>query len=439
MTWAPGNLTATYGVSQSTIGAGVNIYYDRKFLRRYAYALQYAQLGQKRDLPKNSGKTIDFFRYHDIAVALSGAHLTEGHNPDPTLVTGQKVSATIQEWGGFSQHSSLVKDTHIDRDLAGVSELWGENAAKTMDLLCACEVAANAAYPIRADGAWTAGAYYYAGTITTATSTTVIADTSAASNTDFGDANDDLNQSVIVFLSGPNKGQARAVTDYVTSGGVITMSPALDNTPTVGDTFIVVSAHGLTTSNPLTTTNVKKAVTVLRNNGALPYEGNMFVGVLCPDTESGLMDDTKWVAVMEYKDRPEVKVGGLFTGEVGEWGGVRWVRSTQPFRFPITTVGTAGSSYGVGAMYPAGSSYTNYSASGTVYSTMIFGREAFGVTTLKGGKGNADITRPGVIVKNPGPTTTSDPLGRYSTVGYVIPAIAKGLNALFACQIWSAA
>ena len=437
MTWAPGNLTATLGISASTIKAGLPAYYDKKFLRPYYYDLRIAPLGQSRPLPEGMGTTATFFRYHDIAVSLSGAHLTEGHNPDPTLVTGSEITATIREWGAFSQHSSLISHAHIDRKLSKLSGMWGANAAKTMDLLCACAVAAEGSYPIRADGAWTAGVYYYAGTITTATSTTVIADTSAASNTNFGDGNDDFNQSVIVFTSGSCKGISRAVTDYVTSGGVITMAPALDMTPAVGDTFVVVSAHGLTTSNPLSTTNVRKAVQTLRNNKAVPLRSDMFVGVLCADTEAGLMADTNWTNVMQYRDRPDVKVNGLFAGEVGEWGGVRWVRTTQPHRFPITTVGTAGGSYGVGAFDPANSLYTNYAETGAVYSTMIFGQEAFGRTTFEGA--DKSMLKPGVIIKTPGPHTTSDPLGRYSTVGWVIPAIAKGLNSLFAVQIWSAA
>lgn len=433
MAWAGGVWDATYGVDSSI--AGVNIYYDKKFLRRAVHTLRFAALGQKRDLPKGKGKTIQFFRYNNIAVSPSGAALTEGTNPVPTSITGQDIQAQIAEWGAFSQHSRLVKASHIDRSLAGVSELWGQNAGETMDLIAHMAAASSGLYPMRADGnGLDDDDYGFKGTVDSATTTTVV-DADLTSNTNYGGANDDLNQSVIVMTSGTSYGQARPVTDYATATGTVTVSPAFDITPVAGDTFHVVSAHALTTSHKLTTANVRKAVTLLRNNRAVPFHGSYYAGVLCPDTEEGLMADSTWVNVMSYKDNPEVKTMGLFAGEVGEWGGVRWIRETQPFRFPITTVGTAGAAYGVGAFVP-GTSYTNYSATGAVYSTPILGVEAFGVTTFKG---EGDALKPGIIVKNPGPQDTSNPLNMFSTVGWYAPFIAKGLNPTFGVQIWSGA
>jgi N4-gp56 family major capsid protein len=287
---------------------------------------------------------------------------------------------------------------------------------------------------MRADGNDTGdGTYSFEGTVDSATTTTIV-DADVESNSTFGDTNDDLNQSVVIIRTGTGRGQARPVTDFVASGGTITVSPAWDVTPAAGDTFHVVSAHGLTTgTDKLSTTNIRAAVTRLRNNKATPYGGGFYIGILSPDTEAGLMSDTNWTNVMQYRDRPDVKVNGLFAGEVGEWGGVRWIRTTQPFRFPITTVGTAGSSYGVGAFVP-GTGYTNYASTGAVYSNLILGKEAFGVTRLSGA---GNILKPGIIIKNPGPQDTSNPLNRFSTVGWVLPFVPKALNPLFAVQMWS--
>lgn len=174
-------------VTTGTLGlAGVKIFYDRTFLRRADVTIVVAPLGQKRDLPKASGKTIEFFRYDDIAISPSGSQLTEGTNPSETAVTGQKLSAVLSEYGNFSKHSSLLKKTHIDKDLAGLVGLWGDHAGRTIDLICQMEVASNGAYPFSADatGAETAGAFVRA-SVASATSTTV---TSADffSNTAFG-------------------------------------------------------------------------------------------------------------------------------------------------------------------------------------------------------------------------------------------------------------
>jgi len=424
----------TYGTSTGNISGGMVTYYDRKFLRGIVEELRLAPLGQKRDLPKGNGKTIQFFRYNDISVSASSAYLTEGINPNATNITGQNISATLAEYGGFSQHSSLIKSTHLDRNLAGVAGLWGNHAAALIDLLTHMEVCACGAYPMRADGNNTGdGTYSFEGTVDSATTTGII-DTDMSANTNFGDANDDANQSIIVIRTGTGKGQARPVTDYVTATGAITVSPAWDVTPAAGDTYHVLSAHGLTTGTDiLTTTNIRAAVTRLRNNKAAPYGGGFYVGIISPDTEAGLMADTNWTNVMQYRDRPDVKVNGLFANEVGEWGGVRFVRTTQPFRFPITTVGTAGTAYGVGAFVP-GTSYTNYAATGAVYANLILGREAFGVTRLSGA---GNVLKPGIIIKNPGSGDTSNPLNRFSTVGWTLPFVPKALNPLFAVQLWS--
>ena len=436
MSWADDFSAGTYQTKTSSISGGMLTYYNRNFLTTVKNALRVAPYGQRRNIPAGEGKTIQFFRYNNIATSISSRKLTEGVNPTATQITGQNLSATLQEWGGFSQHSSLLKRSHIDRNLQGITSLWGEDAATTIDLLCQMELAANGAYPYRCDGNNSgADAYSFAGTVDAGSSTTTLVDAAFSSNTDYGDTNDDANQSVIIITSGTGYGQMRAVTDFVTSSGTFTVAPAWDVTPAAGDTYVVVGAHGLDSSDLLTTANIRNAVKILRNNKSQPISGGFYVGILCPDTEAGLKSDTNWVNVMQYKDTPMAQTQGLFNGEIGMWGGVRWVSSTLPFRFPITTVGTAGSSYGVGAMDPANASYTNYSASGDVYATFILGREAFGVSTFTGDA--SSILKPGIIVKTPGPNDTSNPLNRYSTVGWVLPFIAKGLNPMFAVQMWS--
>lgn len=418
----------------STINAGVNIYYDKKFLRKAANVLRVAQWGQKRDLPEGEGKTIQFFRYNAIPVSI--AKLTEGSNPGETNITGQDLQAVISEYGAFSKHASLLKKVHIDRKLAGISSLWGEHAGKTVDLLTQMEIAANGAYPYRCDGEVTTGDYVFVGTLTGGSSSTALDSGGVASNTDYGNENHDLLQSVITILTGTGKGQARVITTYATSGGVMTVSPDWDVAPVSGDTYIVVSAHGLTSSDVITTGNIRGALEILKNNGAAPYEDGFYVGLLSPTTEKNLMADTDWKALMDYSASDSGRRGGMFTGKIGTWGGVHWYYTTQPFKFPITTVGTNSNDYGVGQNDPTSSEYTNYSATGDVYANFVFGKEAFGVTTFKG-QGN--VMKPGIIVKRGGPQDTGNPLNMFSTVGWYLPYVAKALNPLFAIQMWSGA
>jgi N4-gp56 family major capsid protein len=95
-------------------------------------------------------------------------------------------------------------------------------------------------------------------------------------------------------------------------------------------------------------------------------------------------------------------------GEVGELEGVRFVETTEVPWCSVTNVKM--SSHG----------------GGRYYFSFLFGRGAYGVTELEGGVK--------VIVKNPGPQDTSNPLNLYSTVGYRIIAAAKILNK--SCCLW---
>lgn len=418
----------TYGTGTSGVGAGVNTYYDKRFLRRTNEDLRLIPFGQKRPLPEGNGTTIEWFRWLNISPSISNATLTEGKNPDATTFSGQKVTKSLSEYGAFGQPSSLLKQAHIDSGLTGVVDIFAEHAANVLDSLCHREVCSNGCYCLPADYDSDSSSYY-TGTLTGVTSTTVFADSSLSSNSDYGDANDDLNQSVITFTGGPNKGISRAVTDYVTATGTITVSPALPNTPTVGDTFWVATPDAVSTSDALSYKNIKRARTILKNNHA-PMYGGYYIGLIDPDQAEALMDATEWKNVMTYKDQTT----GIFDGEIGKFGGVRFIEETNSFRFPVTTIGTAGTSYGPGAN---GGNQTSSTGTGYVTSNLIFGREAFGVTTFakKGGQGR----RPSVIMKNPGRGDTSNPLNRFSTVGWTVEAAYAGLNALFMVNIWTGA
>lgn len=402
-------------VLTSNIGAGVNTFYDKNFLEHNVAKLVLAPLGQKRPIPKGTGKTIDMFRYNPIDLTLANATLTEGANPTETVVTGMKISAVLKEYGGFSKHSSLIMDTHIDRDLAGVTALWGENSAEILDLLAASEIVSNGSYLMRSD---LSTVYQYDGTLDSATATGFTC-AALAAVTNYGDTNDDLNQSVITITGGTGYGQSRPVTDYATSGGVGVVSPAWDVIPDSTSTFHVASTDTtLTTSNGLLSTDVVlEAVTLLRDAGAPTINGD-YVCVTSPRPMKNLMMDQDWQNVMSYSSGPGRD--GMFTGEVGRWQNCRFVWTTRPFRFPQYAIGTSGTSYGVGA---AGA---NYSKTGAVYSNLFLGANAFGVTTLAG---NGSNLKAGIIIKNPGPGDTSNALNRFSTVGWVIPFVCKGLNA----------
>lgn len=149
----------------------------------------------------------------------------------------------------------------------------------------------------------------------------------------------------------------------------------------------------LTQEHKLTIDAVRRAVRTLKNNNIDPYD-ECYVGIIHPDVAYDLMSDEKWVNVKSYSD-PE----GIYKGEIGKIENVRFVETTEAKKWVNEGSGS----------------------SVDVYSTLIIGDGAYGVTEIEGGGME-------VIVKQQGSGGTSDPLNQRSTIGWKATHVAKILN-----------
>ena len=138
----------------------------------------------------------------------------------------------------------------------------------------------------------------------------------------------------------------------------------------------------LTAADKLTSTELRKAVRMLKKNNAQKF-GGYYIAIVGPDTIFDLQDDEKFIAVSKYQDKENI-----YTGEVGRLFGVRLVETTEAKIFE-----------GKGAN------------NADVASVIVLGKYAYGITSLKGSK-------PSVIVKPAGSAGTADPLDQISTVGW---------------------
>ena len=140
-------------------------------------------------------------------------------------------------------------------------------------------------------------------------------------------------------------------------------------------------------SKYLTGADVKKAVRALKKANAKPYEGNSYIGIIDPETASDLMDDPMWQDVSKYN-------GGtaIMDGEIGKLYGVRFIETT------------------------------NVKVADNIHSTMIIGKDAYGVCDVEKG------STPQIIVKEAGSAGTADPLNQRSSVGWKTLFTAVRLN-----------
>ena len=86
-----------------TTDAGLSVenktFYDRALLEEASPNLIHMQFGQKRPIPKNGGKRIQFRRY--AALPKATQPLTEGVTPDGRKMTAAAVEAEVRQYGDY--------------------------------------------------------------------------------------------------------------------------------------------------------------------------------------------------------------------------------------------------------------------------------------------------------------------------------------------------
>jgi N4-gp56 family major capsid protein len=107
-------------------------FYDRKLLETAKTRFVYASFGQKRSIPRNSGKTVEFRRWNlfDPAAVVE---LTEGVTPNSQDLSQTNVTATVKQYGAFVEMSDLLDLTAYDDVKGDATELLGEQTGTRLD------------------------------------------------------------------------------------------------------------------------------------------------------------------------------------------------------------------------------------------------------------------------------------------------------------------
>lgn len=108
-------------------------FYDRTLLSRLLPKLTFTKYAQKKKLPKNSGDTISFRRFNSLDPSTEP--LTEGVTPDGKNLSITEIKATVKQYGDYVTLSDKVDMMGIDPVLTETSELLGEQAGQTLDIV----------------------------------------------------------------------------------------------------------------------------------------------------------------------------------------------------------------------------------------------------------------------------------------------------------------
>ena len=399
------------GNTNTTLDPGLSdemkTYYSMRLINLAEPELIHDQFGQKHPIPKNSGKTIEFRKYDSLPKAL--VPLTEGVTPAGQKLSMGVIRATIKQYGGYIELSDILELTAIDNNLVQATRLLASQAGRTSDTITR-EVLAGG-------------------------------------------------------------------TNVVYAGG------AKDRSELVGGDATEAN------NKYLSVDDIRKAVRALKVMNAQKING-YFAGIIHPDTAYDLMSDKKWVDVKTYSD-PD----GIYEGEIGKIEGVRFVETTEAkiFHAPdlviadgsnaavrdltvksasgkVITVNEALSTNQAAALTgreilvgselmevasaaagaadaatitvkdspattPAASTVIYPGEGGAkgrdVYSTLIVGADAYGVTELEGGGLQH-------IVKQLGSSGTADPLNQRATAGWKLTKVAERLVEQYMVRIESA-
>ena len=387
--------TDTTDTTGNDLSAEMKTFYSDYLIDLAGPELVHDQFGQKHAIPANGGKTIEFRKFDSLAKALTP--LSEGITPNGQKLSLSTVTGTVQQYGGFIELSDMLMLTAIDDNLLQATAALASQAGRTLD----------------------------------------------------------------------------TITREVLSGG--TNVQYADGK--VNDRSLLYFTDGEDNCN-LTVDAVRRAVRFLKIMNAPRINGG-YVGIIHPDVSYDLMNDPKWVSVKSYSD-PE----GIYEGEIGRIEGVRFVETSEAKVFhakdltetdgsdagarTLTVASVSGkvitvdekltaaqaSALAGRKIIIAGGVYTVASASAgaagaakitvtetpgalvadgaviypgeagaagrDVYSTLILGANAYGVTEVTGGG-----LQP--IVKQLGSAGTGDPLNQRASAGWKATKTAERL------------
>nr|DAL29167.1 MAG TPA_asm: major capsid protein [Caudoviricetes sp.] len=119
--------------TDSGLSAENKTFYDRTLLESAKPNLIHSQFGQKRPIPKNGGKKIEFRRYGALPKALTP--LTEGVTPDGRKLTVTAIEAEVHQYGDYVALSDVLDLTAIDNNVLEATKAIGNQAGLTLDTI----------------------------------------------------------------------------------------------------------------------------------------------------------------------------------------------------------------------------------------------------------------------------------------------------------------
>lgn len=175
--------------------------------------------------------------------------------------------------------------------------------------------------------------------------------------------------------------------------------PIYHNKTRVGQSATVVSIA----ASGMTIKTVQHGVSVLTANDADTLDGGMYNMIAHPDVTYQLSTNPGWKGWISPTSQETARKR---PDEITIVAGVKVRNSTLGYKFPV-------------------SGDTLSTASGNVYASLLFGDEAYGVSTIGGFGGRSGFE---FFLKASGPQTTSDPTNMKKQAAFAITSVGRVIN-----------
>lgn len=122
------NVTSDSGLSVEN-----KTFYDMTLIDEASANLVHDQFAQKRPIPKNGGKKIEFRKFASLPKALTP--ITEGVTPDGKKLSVTSIEAEVAQYGDYIVQSDVLELTSIDNTIVEATKILGRQAGLTLDTI----------------------------------------------------------------------------------------------------------------------------------------------------------------------------------------------------------------------------------------------------------------------------------------------------------------
>ena len=123
--------TTLLSATGNNLSPEMKTFYDMTLIDEASAQLVHDQFGQKRPIPANGGKTIEFRKFSSLPKATEA--ITEGVTPKGNKLDVSTITATVAQYGDFIVQSDVLELTALDNTILEATKILGKQAGLTLD------------------------------------------------------------------------------------------------------------------------------------------------------------------------------------------------------------------------------------------------------------------------------------------------------------------